>query len=80
MDAEWLEMEAAWKCLKAYLIETGGVSEGFDQHTRLGIPLAFIDNKSGTQFTFTRELNPDGRYKIICNGKRVVEQGETKPL
>ena len=65
LDREWLEMEAAWKRIKSSLTDAD-----WDSHPQW----------DSAGFQFTRELNPDGRYKIICNGKRVVEQGETKPL
>ncbi len=71
MDVDYLEMEAAWKRVKPSADWDAPLIEGERFH---------IYGEKDGDFTFTRELNPDGRYKIICNGKRVVEQGETKPL
>ena len=73
MEPTYIEMCDAWERMKGPK-STSDMLAVWGEGVKLGI-------SDGTvAFEFTRETNPDGRYKIICNGKRVVEHGETKPL
>ena len=63
LDAEWLDMRESWDAIKHRVNWAKG--EMF-----MAPPFA------GQSFAFTRKIETDGSYKILCNGRRVVEQGE----
>lgn len=67
MDAEWLEMREEWEAAKK-MYPVSSWPEKTD---------GIIHWKG---LFFKRFISPDGRYRVICNGKRCVEQGETKPI
>jgi metal-dependent HD superfamily phosphatase/phosphodiesterase len=71
MDAEWIQMRAAWDRWKKH---------NGDLLTAKSVNEVTITDGDDAPMRFEIIYNPpDGRYRVTCN-KRVVAQGESVPI